>query len=175
MTKADFDFQPTLSGSLVTVRPLVESDFEAVYAAAADPLVWEQHPDPSRYQREVFTKNFFAGAVSSGSAFVVLDRATGSVIGSSRYYDWEPTTREVAIGYTFLAKSHWGGTYNGELKRLMMEHAFRWARVIWFHIGPENWRSRRATEKVGARYSHDGTKIINGTPHPYSFYRFDAP
>ena len=140
MSSPGFDLRPTLTGKLLTVRPLAPSDFEAVYAAAADPLLWEQHPEPTRYQRDVFEKNFFAGAVACQSAFVVTDRSSGAVIGSSRYYDWEPSTREVAIGYTFLARSHWGGAYNGELKRMMLDHAFRWANTAWLHIGVENWR-----------------------------------
>jgi len=159
----------------VTLRPLTQADFEAVYAAASDPLVWEQHPDPLRYQREVFEKNFFRGAASSGSAFVVTDRASARVIGSTRYYDWNPASREVAIGYSFLAREFWGGTYNSEMKRLMLEHAFRWAQTVWFHIGQNNWRSRKATEKVGARYSHDGVLSLNGVDQPYVWYRLDAP
>lgn len=171
----DFELQPTLVGELVTLRPLVADDFEAVYAAAADPLVWEQHPVPLRYRRDVFDKSFFAGALASGGAFVITDSASGQDIGSSRYYDWDPSTREVAIGYTFLARSHWGGTYNGEVKRLMLDHAFRWARVVWLHIGTENWRSRKAAEKIGARYSHDAALVLNGVEYLHAFYRIDAP
>jgi len=103
-----FDFQPTLVGELITLRPLKAEDFAMLYAAASDPLVWEQHPDPTRYQREVFQKQFFAGAISSGSAFVVIDNVSGQIVGSSRYYEWNPAEKEVAIGYTFLARSHWG-------------------------------------------------------------------
>lgn len=173
MQPTDFELQPTLAGELVMLRPLVEGDFEAVYSAAADPLLWEQHPEPLRYQRDVFTKNFFVGAVACQSAFVVIERSSGAVIGSSRYYDWDATTREVAIGYTFLARSHWGGTYNGELKRLMLDHAFRWAKVVWLHIGRDNWRSRKATEKVGAKFSHEGIKVLQGVEYLYAFYRMD--
>ena len=175
MNGRDFELQPRLDSALLTLRPLVEGDFEALYAAASDPLVWEQHPEPTRYQRDVFATKFFAGAVASKSALVAIDVATGVIIGSSRYYEWDPGTCEVAIGYTFLARSHWGGTYNGELKRLMLNHAFRWAKVVWFHIGLENWRSRKATEKLGARHSHDSIKGLNGVDYAYAFYRLDAP
>ena len=175
MNNRDFDLQPNLIGARLALRPLVEDDFDALYGAASDPLIWEQHPEPTRYQRDVFAKNFFVGAVDSRSAFVVSDRSSGAIVGSSRYYDWDPDAREVAIGYTFLARSHWGGVYNGELKRLMLEHAFRYAKVVWFHIGLENWRSRKATEKLGARHSHDGIKVLNGTEYHYAFYRLDAP
>jgi len=170
-----FDFRPTLVGKLVLLRPLEERDFEAVYAAAADPLVWEQHPDRERHQREVFHRNFFTGALASQSAFAISDAATGKTIGSTRYYDWDEATREVCIGYTFLARSHWGGLYNAELKQLMLAHAFRWAKVVWFQIGSENWRSRKAIEKVGARYSHDAVVTLGGIQYPHVVYRIDAP
>jgi len=173
--RPDFDLQPTLVGQLVRLRPLEARDFEAVYAAASDPLVWQQHPVPTRYQRDVFDQGFFAGALESKGAFVISESASGSAIGCSRYYDWDPAAREVAIGYTFLARSHWGGTYNRELKQLMLDHAFRWAKVVWFHIGAENWRSRKAIEKIGARYSHDEVKALQGVDYLHACYRLDAP
>ena len=171
---SNFDFQPTLVGNLITLRPLTIDDFDALYAAASDPLVWEQHPDPTRHRREVFENNFFASAVASGSAFVVIDNATNQIVGSSRYYEWNAEKNEVAIGYTFLAQSHWGGAVNREMKRLMLNHAFRWAKTAWFHVGSTNWRSRKAMEKVGGRFSHEEGKVTNGIEYISAFYRIDA-
>ena len=169
-----FDLQPTLLGETVSLRPLKTADFELLYAAASDPLVWEQHPEPLRYQRKVF-EGFFAGAMASGGALVITDKKSGMIIGSSRYYDWNPREREVAIGYTFLARSHWGGETNREMKQLMLNHAFRWAKIVWFHIGKNNWRSRKATEKIGGRLSHEASKELNGVVHDYAFYKIEAP
>lgn len=171
---SQFAFKPTLAGASITLRPLRTDDFEDMYAAAADPLIWEQHPDPLRYQRAVFESRFFSGGVASGSAFVVLDNQSGKVVGSSRYYDWDPVAREIAIGYTFLARSHWGGAANREMKRLMLEHAFHWAQVVWFHIGVGNLRSRRAIEKMGARFSHEAGKEANGVLQQTAFYRIES-
>lgn len=168
-----FDFQPTLVGGTITLRPLKADDFEALYAAASDPLIWEQHPERTRYQRQVFENGFFAGALASGSAFVVIDNASGKIIGSSRYYEWNPVEREVAVGFTFLTRSHWGGATNREMKQLMLSHAFRWAKVVWFHVGANNWRSRKAMEKIGGRFSHEGR--IHGQEQIHVFYRIDAP
>lgn len=170
-----FDFSPTLVGESISLRPLRPEDFESVYSVASDPLVWEQHPFPMRYKRDVFASGFWAGAISSAGALVITDNATGEVIGSSRYYDWNPEAREVAIGFTFLARTHWGGATNGELKRLMLRHAFQWAMVVWFHVGANNVRSRRAMEKIGARLSHEETREIHGVAHVYACYRIDAP
>ena len=146
-----FDLQPVLTGDLLELRPLRPEDFDALYAAASDPLIWEQHPSSDRYQLDVF-KEFFRGALESGGAFLVLDRKDGLVIGSSRYAGYDPARSEIEIGWTFLARSHWGGTYNREMKHLMLRHAFRFVDNVVFFVGPENWRSRRALEKIGAVY-----------------------
>jgi N-acetyltransferase len=174
-TPADFDGQPTLEGPTLLLRPLRADDLEPLYAAAADPLIWQQHPDPLRYQRSVFEEKYFAGALAGGMALVILNKGTGQMIGSSRYYDVDPDQREVAIGYTFLVRSHWGGTTNAELKRLMLDHAFRWAKRVWFHVGPLNLRSRRAMEKIGGRYSHEAARVTMGVSSVSAFYYIDHP
>ena len=149
---APFDPQPTLRGDLLELRPLREEDFDALFAVAGDPLIWEQHPDSDRYQEAVF-RAFFAEALASGGALVAIDRADGRVIGSSRFHSYDPAAGVVEIGWTFLARARWGGRYNGEMKRLMLEHAFRWVGRVLFIIGPENRRSRRAVEKIGGVYA----------------------
>lgn len=170
-----FDFVPTLVGDSISLRPLKVEDFEAVYAAAADPLIWEQHPFPLRYKRDVFERGFWESALNSEGALVITDNASGRVIGSSRFYEWNPRQREVAIGFTFLSRSHWGGKTNRELKRLMLQHAFRWAKVVWFRVGSNNLRSRKAMEKIGGIFSHEEAKVMHGTVHVHVFYRIDAP
>ena len=167
------NFQPELIGSQLRLRPLRDDDFDALHAAASDPLIWDQHPDPLRWQRERFTRDFFEGAVQSEGAFVAIDRSDDSVVGSSRYYDWNAAQREVAIGYTFLTRSHWGGRYNAEMKRLMLDHAFRWAERIWLHVGEGNLRSRKAVEKLGAKLIDDRPVPVNGIDLPYCYYRID--
>ena len=142
------DLQPTLTGELLQLRPLRESDFDELFAVASDPLIWEQHPENTRWQEPVF-RRFFQGALDSGGALVAIDRKDGRMIGSSRYHGYDAERSQVEIGWTFLARSHWGGQYNGEMKRLMLEHAFRFVERVVFLIGPNNHRSRRAIEKIG--------------------------
>jgi N-acetyltransferase len=147
----EFDLQPTLTGELIEIRPLRREDFEALFAAAADPLIWEQHPENDRYKREVFQK-FFDGAMESGGAFAVIERSSGRMIGSSRYCNLNPGEREVEIGWTFLERAFWGGSYNRELKSLMLNHAFRFVDRVVFVVGERNFRSQKALEKIGAKF-----------------------
>jgi RimJ/RimL family protein N-acetyltransferase len=143
MSSVSFDRQPFLVGELLELRLLHADDFEALFRVAADALIWEQHPEPNRYQDATF-RAFFDEALTSGGALVALDRATGQIIGSSRYHGYD-----IEIGWSFLARAYWGGRYNGEMMRLMVEHAFRSVKRVIFIIGPDNRRSQRAVEKIG--------------------------
>ena len=146
-----FDLQPTLKGSLIELRPLTPGDFDSLLAAASDPLIWEQHPENDRFRREVFQR-YFDGAIESKGAFAIIDRKSGRIIGSSRYCNLNETSGEVEIGWTFLEREFWGGTYNRELKSLMIEHAFRFVDRVLFVVGEHNLRSQKAVEKIGATF-----------------------
>ena len=142
------DLQPALAGELIELRPLAADDFDALYAAAADPELWAQHPASDRWQEDVF-RRFFDEALAGKGALVIIDRSTGDVIGSSRYHGYCEEKDEVEVGWTFLARSYWGGTFNRELKRLMLEHAFGFVRTVIFRVGVTNWRSQKAMAKIG--------------------------
>lgn len=144
-----FDLQPTLRGPLLSIRPLRESDFPALFAVASDPLIWAQHPAQDRYTEPVF-RSFFRGGMESGGALIVHECITGRVIGSSRYCLHPQEPDEVEIGFTFLAREFWGGVYNAELKALMLDHAFMHVGSVIFCVGDKNLRSQRAVQKLGA-------------------------
>ncbi|MFZ0793015.1 MAG: GNAT family N-acetyltransferase [Candidatus Korobacteraceae bacterium] len=146
---APFDLQPTLTGKLLELRPLRPDDFPALYAVASDPLIWEQHPAKDRCQENVF-QQFFQKALDSGGAFVAIDREDGRVIGTSRFHDYHAERNQIEVGYTFLARSHWGCAYNREMKELMLRHAFNYVERVVFLVDPKNFRSQRAVEKIGA-------------------------
>ena len=143
-----FDLQPVLEGELLHLRPLRPEDFQDLYAVASDPLIWEQHPNSDRYKEEVF-KDFFREALESGGALVAIDSTDGRVIGSSRFHGYDRERSEIEIGWTFLARSRWGGVYNREMKQLMLRHAFRFVKSVVFLVGPDNVRSQKAMEKIG--------------------------
>jgi N-acetyltransferase len=141
--------QPTLEGELVLVRPLRVDDFDQLYGAGADPLLWKQHPERERWRDDVF-RVYFESHLASGGGLAVVERATGNLIGATRYDNYDPDANEVEIGWTFLARPYWGGVYNADLKRVMLEHAFRSVETVVFLVDARNLRSRRAVEKVGA-------------------------
>jgi RimJ/RimL family protein N-acetyltransferase len=142
------DFQPTLIGPTVTIKPISADDWTELFAAGADPEIWRVHPVSDRYTEPAFRK-FFDSAVSSKMGFVFVDRATGQLIGSSRYHGYEPTLGEIEIGWTFIVRSHWGGRANREVKRLMLDHAFTFVDTVIFWVGHRNWRSQGAMTKIG--------------------------
>jgi N-acetyltransferase len=158
------DLQPTLVGEKLLLRPLTADDWEGMYAVASDPLLWEVHPAWDRYKEPVF-REYFAGAMASRGALAVIDRATGNIIGGSRYANFVADRNEIEIGWSFLARDYWGGAYNREMKTLMLTYAFRFFDSVRFNIGATNVRSRRAVEKIGAVL--DGEYVpeaINGVP-----------
>ena len=144
-----FDRQPVLVGELVELRPLRADDLPALSVIASDHLVWEQHPSKERAQPEVF-RLWFDETLASGGALAIIDRRDGRVIGTSRFDRHQPSRDEVEIGWTLLARSHWGGAYNGEAKQLMIRHAARHVGNVVFRVHALNLRSQRAVQKLGA-------------------------
>ena len=146
-----FNLQPThLQNERIRLVPLQESDFDELFSVASDPLIWEQHPNKLRYQKDVF-QNFFEGAMQSKGAFFIREATTNEPIGSTRFYDYNENEKSVLIGYTFIGRKFWGNGYNSALKKLMMDYAFQYVDTINFHIGAYNIRSQKAIEKIGAQ------------------------
>jgi RimJ/RimL family protein N-acetyltransferase len=168
------ELQPHLAGDLLELRPLRPEHWEDLFAAGSDPLIWEQHPAHNRYKEEHF-KEYFRGALESGGAFVSVDRKTGKIVGSSRYYGYDPGKKEIEIGWTFLARTHWGGIYNGEMKRLMLSHAFQFVDSVLFVVGANNLRSQRAVEKIGGVVIGRRDEESNGTVFEHLVFQIKKP
>ena len=157
-----FDWQPRLQGGLLHMRPVTRADFDPLFAVASDPEVWALHPASDRWREPVF-RAYFEDGLASGGALVAVDEATGSIIGWSRYSPEFVEPGEIEIGWTFLGRPWWGGVYNGEMKRLMLAHAFRFVDRVILRIGETNARSRRAAEKIGAKLQ-DGRRGAEPMP-----------
>ena len=170
-----FEPQPTLKGDLIELRPLRPEDFDALYAVACDPLIWEQHPDNNRHERDVFRK-FVDDALASGGAFVATDAATARIIGSTRYHGYDAAKREVEIGWTFLARAYWGGRFNTEMKRLMLQHAFQFVDRVIFIVGVTNIRSQKAMLKIGGVLTdRREVRPLNGQPSENVVFEITNP
>ncbi len=155
------NWQPTLQNELVLLKPLQQNEFESLFAVASDPLIWEQHPNKNRYQREAF-QIYFDGAIQSKGALLIIDKATNEIAGCSRFYDYNEKENSVFIGYTFIARKFWGKGYNPAIKELMMNFAFQFADIILFHIGATNFRSQIAIGRIGATKTREVTVAYHG-------------
>jgi len=158
-----FQLQPHLKSELLELRPLAPDDWDELFAVASDPLIWEQHPEQDRYKEDVF-RVYFQGALESGGAFIIIDRQTQQIIGSTRFYGYDPHKSEIEIGWTFLARKYWGGRHNAEMKRLLLNHAFKFVESVVFFVGEENIRSQKAMEKVGAIKDGTTTRTYGNRP-----------
>jgi RimJ/RimL family protein N-acetyltransferase len=166
--------QPTLEGERLLLRPLRLDDWEALFAVASDPLIWELHPAHDRWKEPVF-RTYFDDALAKGGALAVIDIDSGAIIGSSRFQNYDAADGgSVEIGWTFLARSHWGGRFNAEMKRLMLAHALESVERVDFRVGETNWRSRGAMEKIGGRLTErvDITELPSG-PARHVIYQID--
>lgn len=152
----------------VLLLPLLADDFDALYAVASDPAIWAQHPQPDRWKAPVFHE-FFEGALSSLCPFKIMDKETGTVAGSTRFYDYDPVGRNVFVGYTFYGVRHWGTGLNASVKHLMLDYAFRYVDTVSFHVGATNFRSRKAVEKLGAVKVADGPVAYHGDVPKWNF------
>ena len=144
-----FSLQPVLETDALRLLPLQEKDFADLYAVAADPRIWAQHPNKDRWQLPVFT-TFFAGAMQSQGAFRIVDKATGATLGSTRLYDYNPQDNSLFIGYTFYGTSSWGKGINLAVKALLLDYVFQFVETVRFHIGADNVRSQIAIRRLGA-------------------------
>jgi RimJ/RimL family protein N-acetyltransferase len=169
------DLQPTLEGELVRLRPMDQDDWADMYAAASDPLIWEVHPARDRYTEPAF-RQYFDEGLGSGGALTIIDRANGRIIGSSRYNGHNPALAEIEIGWTFLARPYWGGSYNREIKQLMLNHIYGFVETVIFVVGEDNIRSCRAMEKIGG-VLRPGTQLraYKGEQIRYVIYEIRKP
>lgn len=153
-----FDPQIILQDERVLLRPLQEADFDALFAVASDPDIWAQHPAKERSTREGF-QAFFQQALENKAAFVSIDKTNQIIIGSTRYHPCPDSEDAIEIGWTFLARKYWGGTWNATIKHLMIAYAHSHFNWVLFHIHKDNLRSRKAVEKIGAEKIESMDKI----------------
>jgi N-acetyltransferase len=142
------DLQPILAHPTLTLRPARTEDWPELFAVAGDPGIWAGHPAHDRWQAPVFRAFFDEGLASGG--MLVATEPDGPIIGSSRFDYGRAAPGEVEVGWSFLARRHWGGTSNHIMKALMVGHALQAVERVIFLIGDTNIRSRTAISRIGA-------------------------
>lgn len=150
----------TLEGRHVRLEPMVRERAEAIAAAlgaaAADGNMWESkvttipRPEGARAYVEQALAEFDAGL---SLPFSTVDRASGKVVGSTRYMNIEAPHRRLEIGTTWIGKSFQRTAINTEAKYLMLRHAFESLSCIAVDLRTheKNLQSRAAIERLGAR------------------------
>jgi len=164
----NFSVQPELKNDKYQLVPLSQGDFEALYKVASDPKVWEQHPNKNRYEREVF-ENFFKGAIESKGAFKIVEKSSGNILGSTRFYDFDKVKKSIFIGYTFYGTESWGKGINPQIKKLMLDYIFQYVDTVHFHIGKENYRSQISLERLGGKKIAEEEVAYFGEPARTNF------
>jgi RimJ/RimL family protein N-acetyltransferase len=146
-----------LEGAHVRLEPLTAAHLPDLFAAAADPEIWQYLPiAPPKTPDELHA--WFESAARDVAnrvsiAFATVAIASGRAIGSTRYLDIRPRDRGVEIGWTWLARSAWRTPVNTECKYLLLRHAFDdlGALRVQLKTDDRNRRSKAAIERIGAR------------------------
>jgi N-acetyltransferase len=149
-------YETTLKGKLVTLVPLKRDHTKALLEAAADGELWNlwYTSVPNSQTIDVYLNQAFKDQADGRALlFVVIDKATQKIIGSTRYCNADSINQRVEIGYTWYAKSFQRTGVNTECKYLLLTHAFETlnAIAVEFRTHWHNQTSRAAIARLGAK------------------------
>jgi RimJ/RimL family protein N-acetyltransferase len=151
---------PILEGAIVRLEPLSRDHLDGLIAAGVDPELWRfttsrvHSPDEMRGYVEQALAERNAG---TSLPFATIHRATGNVIGSTRFGNITTDHRRCEIGWTWISRPWQRSAVNTEAKYLMLRHAFeQWQCIrVELKTSARNERSRRAILRIGA--TEEGT------------------
>lgn len=166
-----FSLTPFLENNIVIVKPMTNSDFEALLKVANDPILWEHHPISSGYTKTGFEK-FFNEAIGIGS-LLIIDKVKNAVIGSTRLYGYNEKENSIVIGHTFISREYWGSGYNKSIKKLMLDYAFTHVNKVVFYVVENNIRSKKVFEKIRAIAKGTVTRNYEGKEHLCVLFEID--
>ncbi len=147
-------FAPILEDDILRLEPFTESHREPLRAVAADPDLWRFHflnQYAATFDR-YFDHYVRETAAGRDCSFVIVDKASGQIAGSSSYLAIVPAHKRLEIGSTWYVKPFQGGHTNPAAKRLLLGYALdtlKWNRVE-FKLDARNARSWAAMKKLGA-------------------------
>jgi RimJ/RimL family protein N-acetyltransferase len=146
-----------LTGLRAKLVPLSEEHIDALYEAGNYPEIWTYMTAPmtSREDMATIVRNALA-AQQKGTElpWVVVDQATGKVVGSTRYLNIVPIHRQLEIGWTWYTPAAQRTRINTECKYLLLRHAFEDLKAVRVQIKTDarNERSQNAIRRLGAKF-----------------------
>ena len=146
----------TLERGRVRLVPMAREHAPALARAASDGELWTLRVTsvPAPGEEAAYIETALKGYADGHMLpFVVLDAATGQVIGTTRYHDIVPAVERLEIGYTWYARSVQRSAVNTTAKLLLLTHAFETlgAQLVGWRTDNFNFASQRAIERLGAR------------------------
>jgi RimJ/RimL family protein N-acetyltransferase len=151
-----FSMQPTLAGRIIELQPLQQSHAAALLDAAADGQLWNMKlsviPGPGSVDKYIATA--LAGReAGTVMPFAIVQRDSGRVVGSTRFWKIDRANRKMEIGHTWLSESVQRSGVNTEAKYLLLTHAFEVMRAVrvQFTTDELNEKSRAAILRIGAK------------------------
>ena len=146
----------TFAGDHVVLEPLERRHEAGLARAAADGALWQlwyTSVPPPEHVGEYVGAALGMREHQGAMPFAVIDRSSGEVIGSTRYFNVEPRHRRLEIGHTWYAQRAQRTGANTECKLLLLGHAFERLRsiAVEFRTSSFNHASQRAIERLGAK------------------------
>ena len=156
----DFTQHLVLENDRVRLRPLEATDFEELKAVAFDPELWRY--TLTRGDDAVSLAAYIAAALQARQEgqrypFIIIDRATGRLAGSTSYYNIDPADRRLSIGYTWVGTAFQRTGLNRAAKHLLLSHAFDQfgCERVELETDSHNQKSQQAMRRMGA--TEEGT------------------
>ena len=144
----------SISAGDLSLTPLKRADLSPLQIVAQDIAIWQHNPgmkDPKDFEEKWFKKAW--EAMEKGIRWPYMIYKKGACIGSSSFYATSMEHKSTTIGYTWLNPMYWGSGLNAHIKQCMLQHAFKSGmHRVAFEIDANNIRSRKAVEKLGAKF-----------------------
>ncbi|APA93274.1 MULTISPECIES: GNAT family N-acetyltransferase [Myroides] len=147
-------YPTVLEGTTVDLIPLEKEHLEELYQASADKELWRLVPTDCS-DRDTFYDNYQNALIAREKGlqypFVIIDKRTQKIIGSTRFFEMYEADKKLEIGWTWITQEYWGSVVNLECKLLLLTYCFEVLKTnrVQLKTKDTNIRSRKAIEKIG--------------------------
>lgn len=153
--KIDFTPDIILENDRALLRPLRLEDFDNLLVfSEKEPTLWTYSlisAAGAEHLRSYIKRALEDRASNKSYPFLIVDKATQEIAGSTRFYDYQPTHNTVQLGYTWYGKKFQGTGLNKNCKFLLLSHAFETWKLdrVEFRADYNNKRSIAAMKSIG--------------------------